>query len=227
MPHGDPASAPQPETQVFCQLPRRSLTPVIAAAFPQWCENLRTRNPARGAFTDPSKRACGRATTRLDELQDPAAPLLRLSGGQAATRSVGRSMFRVPVGVTGDAGRQRRHLSAKAAWKQEEPVTKKAAQLPFSSRAAGRRARRVSRHGGCVRMDSRGRALACASHDIIVTSPHEACWTVRLLLIKLECLRSKSPPPPSISPLSSRMRGSPAHTEPSPCQPCAFMRFAR
>lgn len=40
-------------------------------------------------------------------------------------------MFRVPVGVTGDAGRQRRHFSAKAAWKQEEPLTKR----PRNSRA--------------------------------------------------------------------------------------------
>lgn len=87
-------------------------------------------------------------------------------------------MFRVTVGVTGDAGRQRRHFSAKAA------------RLPCTTRWG------VSRDGGCVRMDSGGRVFKCVSHDIMIASPqrntmHGACWrpslcqTLRFLLIKM------------------------------------------
>lgn len=95
-----------PKPGVFCQLPRRSITPVIAAAFAaKLREFALTRSSETLWILHPNPRS-----NLMPESCCASAVMEWQASRHAATRWVSRSMFRVPVGVTGDAGR---HFSAK------------------------------------------------------------------------------------------------------------------
>lgn len=133
----------------------------------QWCDNLRTRNPARDDFTDPPKGLV--IDPHWDSTLEPNFRIqLRLCCDGVAGR----------LRPGGSAG-----LCLESRWASQETRGDNggtsAQRLHGNKRSPGQRG--VSRDGGCVRMDSGGRVLTCASHDIIVASPqrntmHEACW---------------------------------------------------